>query len=109
MAPENGWLEDEFPFCRKACFQGQTVSFREGVHFRNHSNLSQNLISILHKEFKRLCRLFGTTMAFLDATNGRFFKGVVLCRLAMNNEKGAPGCLGYIVGIVLPSHVGIIL
>ena len=29
MAPENQWLEDEFPV-GKAYFQGQTVSFREG-------------------------------------------------------------------------------
>ena len=29
FAPENGWLEDEFPF-GKAYFQGRTVSFREG-------------------------------------------------------------------------------
>ena len=30
MAPENGWLEDEFPF-GKAFLQGRTVSFREGT------------------------------------------------------------------------------
>ena len=29
IAPENGWLEDYFPF-GKAYFQGRTVSFREG-------------------------------------------------------------------------------
>ncbi len=29
LAPENGWLEDEFPF-GKAYFQGY-VSFREGI------------------------------------------------------------------------------
>ena len=30
FAPEHGWLEDEFPF-GMAQFQGQTVSFREGM------------------------------------------------------------------------------
>ena len=30
IAPENGWLEDEFPF-GKSYFQGRTVSFREGI------------------------------------------------------------------------------
>ena len=29
LAPENGWLEDWFPF-GMAYFQGRTVSFREG-------------------------------------------------------------------------------
>ena len=29
FAPENGWLEDEFPF-GMAQFQGRIVSFREG-------------------------------------------------------------------------------
>ena len=29
-APENGWLEDEFPF-GKPYLQGQAVSFREGI------------------------------------------------------------------------------
>ena len=29
LAPENGWLEDEFPF-GMAYFQVRTVSFREG-------------------------------------------------------------------------------
>ena len=28
IVPENGWLEDEFPF-GMAYFQGQAVSFRE--------------------------------------------------------------------------------
>ena len=28
IAPENGWLEDEFPF-RMAYFQVRTVSFRD--------------------------------------------------------------------------------
>ena len=29
-APENGWLEDDFPF-GKPYFQGRTVSFRECI------------------------------------------------------------------------------
>ena len=29
VAPENGWLEDVFPFWVSAYFQGRTVSFRE--------------------------------------------------------------------------------
>ena len=33
MAPENGWLEYEFPF-GMAYFQGRTVSFREGRVFQ---------------------------------------------------------------------------
>ena len=35
IAPENGWLEYYFPI-GKAYFQGQTVSFREGIplHFQ---------------------------------------------------------------------------
>ena len=32
IAPENGWLEDYFPF-GKAYFQGRTVSFRESTFF----------------------------------------------------------------------------
>ena len=32
IAPENGWLEDYFPF-GKAYFQGRTVSFRDGIFF----------------------------------------------------------------------------
>ena len=31
IAPENQWLEDEFPF-GMAHVQGRTVSFREGIH-----------------------------------------------------------------------------
>ena len=34
MAPENGWLEDEFPF-GKAYLQGRAVSFREGICFES--------------------------------------------------------------------------
>ena len=30
ISPENGWLEDSFPF-GKAYFQGRAVSFREGM------------------------------------------------------------------------------
>ena len=30
IAPENGWLEDYFPF-GMTYFQGRTVSFREGI------------------------------------------------------------------------------
>ena len=32
IAPENQWLEDEFPF-GMACFKGRTVSFRECTLF----------------------------------------------------------------------------
>ena len=35
IAPQNGWLEDEFPF-GMAYFQGQTVSFREGTTKTGH-------------------------------------------------------------------------
>ena len=30
IAPENAWLDDEFPFGFRPIFRGRTVSFREG-------------------------------------------------------------------------------
>ena len=36
MAPESGWLEDEFPF-GKPYFQGRTVSLKEGKYKKNPS------------------------------------------------------------------------
>ena len=32
MAPENQWLEDEFPFGARPIFRGENVSFREGIY-----------------------------------------------------------------------------
>ena len=32
FAPENGWLEDDRFLIREVTFQGQTVSFREGMY-----------------------------------------------------------------------------
>ena len=56
MAPENGWLEDEFPF-GKAYFQGRTVSFREG-------------------KCQNLCLFFLVSFNFLPWDSSPFFTSI---------------------------------
>ena len=43
VAPENGWLDDEFPF-GKACFQVRTVSFEEGNTVDGNNPALENIV-----------------------------------------------------------------
>ena len=43
--PENGWLEDEFPFGTLGLFSGRTISFREGNVFKQNKVFKEKIMS----------------------------------------------------------------
>ena len=49
VAPENGWLEDEFPF-GIPYFQGRTVKLREGMKFWRFFWTWDNLVLFINKK-----------------------------------------------------------
>ena len=56
IAPENGWLEDYFPF-GKAYFQVRFVSFREGTHLK--CNIDTQNDSIVERRYIFQSIMFG--------------------------------------------------
>ena len=65
FAPENGWFEDQFPF-GMACFQGQTVSFRECIR-SNQTTISVHFHGFILRCAGEMCFLsLKETMCFFS-------------------------------------------